>query len=254
MGAEPGVPVTFEEQLPALIVLGYAAAAGLGYLGAKLGGRAKTGLLTSAWLLAAATTVTWLVVAVGVSGLITIVSVLVFGPLAITYLVVVLGRLRRRRAGGDIDAIWPRMLLGAGALCFLLLAANTMINGLAYFIGLAYEVDLTVTSSYQGSSMASRTTVSGEYLLHGQTHVLDQAQWLAFDTLPAAGETISAAIGPLWPNPLLVNATNAGLLLALGAVAAIPGVLLTMVIARERADARNQSAQALVVEDGRHDG
>ncbi|SFB30854.1 hypothetical protein SAMN05216266_10818 [Amycolatopsis marina] len=246
--------MTFEEQLPALIVLGYGAAAGLGYLGGKWSGRAKTWALTLAWLLGIATTVTWLVVAVGVSGLVTIVSLLVFAPLAITYLVVVLGRLRRRRAGGDIDSVWPRMFLGGGALCFLILAANTMINGLTYFIGLAYDVELHVTGSHQGSSMTSRTTVSGEYLLHGENHVLDHVQWLAFEQLPAAGETIRVAIGPLWPNPLLANATNAGLLMALGIVAAIPGVLLTMVVAREKANARNHREQSVVVEDGRHDG
>lgn len=262
--------VTFEEQLPALVVLGYAATGILTYFGVKLGARTKsrlgdgersdaapgvrqqlraaTTLTALAWVVGLATTVTWLVFAVGVNGLVMIFTLLVLLPFAGIYLGMLAGRLRKRRAGGEVEAIWPRMLLGGGALCFLVVAANSLMNGLMYFVGLAYEVDLNVTHSYQGSSLASRTTVSGNYLLHGETQVLDDAQWLAFEPLPDPGDTIHVAIAPLWPNPLLANATNAGMLLTLGVVAAIPGILLTVVVARERASVRNRGPRSAVKE------
>lgn len=113
--------------------------------------------------------------------------------------------------------------MGAGALCFLLIAGDTLVNGLSYFAGLGYEADLHVTDSIESHRWRGANTVSGTYPLDGATHVVDHARWLTLEPLPEEGDVVEVMIGPIWPNPIMVESSGALFQLITALAAALPG-------------------------------
>lgn len=268
--------MTFEEVLPTIVVLGYALVVGLGLLGSRIRPKtfpvetgdepaADTGTereapatvaapppderdqskcrlaatcTTLAWVLGVAVTVTWLYAAVGIEGIITIVLVLFVIPFAVVFGGMLIGAARKRRSGGQVDPIWPQLLLGAGGLVFLVVAANLVVNSAAYFFDYGERVALRVTSSF--SSNSSRSTVSGTYELGGSEHYADQIWWLG-GALPEPGTVVELVIGPWWPYPFLTSTLDAALWMVLAAVLTVPGALLAFSAFRERSNSSRET-------------
>ncbi|WP_007023253.1 hypothetical protein [Saccharomonospora iraqiensis] len=267
--------MTFEETLPAIVVLGYALVVGLGLLGSRVRPRtvpvetgdqpaAETGdepetpatvapapddrdpgrrrlaatCTTLAWVLGVAVTITWLYAAVGIEGIITIVLVLVVIPFVVTFGGMLIGAARKRRSGGPVDPIWPQLLLGGGGLVFLVIAVNLVVNSAAYFFDYGERVALRITSSFSGNS--SRNTVSGTYELGGSEHYADQIWWLG-GAVPEPGTVVNLAIGPWWPYPFLTSTLDAALWMVIAAVLTVPGALLAVAAFRARSDSSRET-------------
>jgi hypothetical protein len=119
------------------------------------------------------------------------------------------------------------VLLGFGALCFLLGGAATATDPVLTLLDLAHEADMTVTGTREGSMMLRLSdSASGYYTLGGERRHVDSSWWWTPEPLPTEGETIRVCVGPPWPHQVIESSTAAGFLVAAGLVAMVPGALL----------------------------
>lgn len=100
-------------------------------------------------------------------------------------------------------------------------------NALTAVVGLAPEVDVTVTRSYEGSAAtcsecsSDSDRIVGFYEEDGVPRPV-ATTWMSFTRLPEEGEVVQVSLGPLWWNPV-VEATDAAVYLVL--LASIPLLL-----------------------------
>jgi hypothetical protein len=116
---------------------------------------------------------------------------------------------RRDEAGRQPVSALSLLVRTTMALVLLLAGLSSAINALAALTGLAPEVAVTVTQSYDaGDATCDGCTdlIDGEYEQDGLTHEIDGMWWMSFSRLPDRGETVDVAIGPLWWHPYIEHA------------------------------------------------
>ncbi|WP_024876343.1 hypothetical protein [Saccharomonospora piscinae] len=261
--------MTFDELLPAFIVLGYLLAFGVGRLGVTVRRRARgfvpgpdtagsapevasghgrqragTVLVVVGWLLGIAVTLTWAIVAIGWSAFLGVLLVIVVVPAARTFLFSLAGRLRRQRADGRISIVWPWLLLGGLGLGLVVAGGTATINAVAHHLS-DDPVALRVTASTESGGPHNNrhlATVAGTYSQDGQQHAVE-AIWLE-GPVPDEGDVVEVTIAPIWPHPLLAGPLDAGALLGGGVAGGAAGGLLLWMAARERRDHSEHSTLA----------
>lgn len=141
----------------------------------------------------------------------------------------VVGRLNRRRRAADRQPVTGRSLVirTVFALALVLLGLPMIGNGLAALTGLAPEVRLKVTDSFNSIDHEDAyDQVSGFYEVDGATHTVTDSRWASFTDLPVEGEVVRVHIGPLWWGPMVEAADTAVLMILLGLVPLLPGLML----------------------------
>ncbi|EHR59413.1 hypothetical protein [Saccharomonospora cyanea] len=270
--------MTSDEILPALIIVGYIAAFGLGRLGSKLRRqsrppepvdtgvtdtepvvlngepqepveqpwegreryRAGTWLLTAGWLLGIAVSVFWGVVSVGWGKLLVIIGMLIVAPAVVSFVVALIAAVRRERGEGPSPVPWM-LAVGAGVV-LLVVSANLTVNGLSTFAGYAPETQLHVTDRY-GGGKKSGSRVSGTYVFDGEEHSIDNADWGGDGVAPEKGAVVDMWVGPLWPHPALTGNWDSGRLLLFAGFSAFAGgaCLFGAFRERKRVNAENRN-------------
>lgn len=113
---------------------------------------------------------------------------------------------------------WSFALRAIVVLAMLIPGASLLTNSALAVTGLAPEVQLTVTAvRCDGTSdgNACGYDISGTYQLDGETHRLENANWLQwrmFGPLPEQGDVIEVVIAPLWWQPM-IESTGVGVFL-----------------------------------------
>lgn len=171
--------------------------------------RTRVRVLTWAAVLAGVgTTVTWLVAALDLSGILWLFG----GLLGLVVVVLLLGvALQSETATRKVFGTLGVLALVAD-LWFLILTPAL------YLLGLTRDISIRVTEvvvSSSNRSPADTTTVRGTYELDGATQHAD-VLWLAWGPDPAAGEVVSAGVFPGWPRQIFADDTEAWVFLGMG--------------------------------------
>lgn len=135
-------------------------------------------------------------------------------PFALGFLTVLLGRVRRRRAGGLRQRpVWPVLAFGVGAVAALIGGIMTLGSSLLYVVGLTDETMLHVTATEPGHKRSQggwvNARVSGDYQLDGALRHVDDISWPRLADRPAKGDVVEIAVSPLWPHPVFEGAGSA---------------------------------------------
>lgn len=201
-----------------------------------------TGLL---WLLVAVTTVTWVTAALDLGDILALVGMFVVAPVFVVFAVQLLGSIRRRRAGGDVSPIWPRILFAVVAAGLLFTAALLIVNPLLYLVGLGDDVLLTITDVTEKWTTRRHpgrpttrggwtSTFDGVYTLAGiQYEALDVAWYIGRPPF-SRDDVLPVTVMPGWPGNILVSTSEAGVMIMLGLAALIPAGPLAYLALRER--------------------
>lgn len=132
------------------------------------------------------------------------------------------GPFNRRRAAAGRRPLSTRALIVRTLIVLGLLVpgASLTANAVLAVTGLADRVEVTVTGvscTTSSDGTACSNNISGTYQLDGETRFLDDEPWLAwqmFTELPAKGDVVQVALGPVWWNPM-IETTGVGVLLGL---------------------------------------
>ena len=143
------------------------------------------------------------------------------------------GRVNRRREKADRQPVSAMSFFvrTTMSLIFLLAGVSLAVNSVAALTGLAKEVSVKVTQSYDGGTPCRRChnedAIDGTYQQDGQTHEIEGMWWMSFSRLPDTGETVTVAIGPLWWHPYIEHKDAAVFMLLIGLIPLLAGTALT---------------------------
>lgn len=143
-----------------------------------------------------------------IHGLLTFVVLFVIIPASIAFITVLLGRARRRRAGGiRLRPVWPILALGGASVASLIGGLLTLAAPFAFTVGLTDTARLHVTESsgpYDHPTYGwIRAKVSGDYELDGTLHHVSDEGWSSTSWRPTEGDEVEVSVSPWWPHVVM---------------------------------------------------